>query len=161
METRKEEIRAWVQVLLFIVYQPMVAAKSVQFPLNKIISQLSTQEKDKVTQGISALIELEIFVMDGNDICITEHSEWLLRVLDYLSGKSEKEIQDELKKHPKLATFMTTILSDHRLSPPSKNQTTSIAGSIPTQPLSGKEVILAILFFVIILAGLMKVFFKY
>ena len=48
MDYQLTENQTWVQTLLFIVYQPMVAKKVGRFPLSQIINQFPTNERAKV-----------------------------------------------------------------------------------------------------------------
>jgi hypothetical protein len=90
------ENQTWAQILLFFVYQPMVANKAGRYPLIQIIHQFPVDERAKVKQGIDALIEMNIFLMAGTDICITNKSESLLKGLAHIDGKPADAVEDML-----------------------------------------------------------------
>jgi hypothetical protein len=112
-----------VQLLLHAVYMPMVALKIGKYPLNEIINQhillgqLSAGEQGHIKDGIKALVELGIFVQDGNDICITNLSEGFMEVFDNFSVGTVEQVQKELKNAPKLQAIFNAIERDVRLNP--------------------------------------------
>ncbi|MBK8401426.1 MAG: hypothetical protein IPL29_10360 [Propionivibrio sp.] len=170
MDYQLTENQTWVQTLIFIVYQPMVANKVGRYPLSQIISQFPANERTKVKLGIDGLIELSIFVMDGRDICITNKSEALLQGLSHIVGKPADAVEDMLKTSPAFSATLAAINSDSRFAPPPEPpRDTTRSNSAPPQhtPTSGgkptglgDKIVLGI-FLVIVLLGLMKLIFRY
>lgn len=116
-----------VQMLMHIVYMPMVALKVGKYPLNKIISQyllvgqLSNEEQKHIKDGIQALVDLGIFAQIDNDICITNISEELLKIFDNFSLGTVEQVNQELKSSPKVQALFDAIEHDARLIPYSKS----------------------------------------
>lgn len=169
MDYQPTENQTWVQTLLFIVYQPMVANKVGRYPLSQIISQFPVNERSKVKLGIDGLIELSIFVMDGRDICITNKSEALLQGLNHIVGKPAEVVENMLKTSPAFSSTLATINSDSRFAPPPEpSRDTTRSNSARPQlnytPTSGGKptgLIVLGIFLVIALLGLMKLIFRY
>lgn len=113
------ENQTWAQTLLFVVYQPMVANKTGRYPLAQIVNQFPTNERAKVKEGIDALIEMQIFAIEGRDICITNRSEGLLQVINHIVGKPADAVEEMLKTSPAISSTLTMINNDIRFSPPS------------------------------------------
>lgn len=169
MDYQLTENQTWVQVLMFFVYQPMVANKTGRYPLAQIINQFPVHEKTRVKLGIDALIEMNIFVMDGKDICITAKSESLLKALDHIVGKPADAVEEMLKKLPEFSSLLATINKDSRFAPPSEAppvtpRSESNAAKVPAttaKPVGIGEKIFFGIFLVIVVLGLMKVIFRY
>jgi hypothetical protein len=164
-----------VQVLMQIVYMPMIALKVGKYPLIKIISQhllasqLSAEEQKHTKDGIKALVELGIFAQDGNDICITNLSEGFIGIFDNFSLGTEEQVHEELKSAPKIQAIFSAIERDARLRPYSSVTPITTNETIPrnalqtleSKPMSfGDKFTIAFLFIVLFL-GLIKIISKY
>lgn len=169
MDYQLTENQTWVQMLLFLVYQPMVANKTGRYPLAQIIHQFPSNEQTKIKDGIDALIEMNVFVMDGRNICITEKSESLLKGLDHIVGKPADAVEEMLKTLPAFSSVLATINKDGRFAPPSEmpsatphsESNTSKGPATPTKPVGiGEKIVLGI-FLLIVVLGLMKLIFRY
>ncbi len=169
MDYQPTENQIWAQTLLFMVYQPMVANKTGRFPLSKIINQFPENEREKIKQGIDALVEMSIFVADGTDIYITNMSEAMFQGLHYISGKPTDEVEDILRKSPAFSSALDTINSDSRFAPPPETSpavplNTSASNAVPadeTPRMSiGNKIFVGILL-AFMLRGLTKVIFGY
>lgn len=170
MDYQLSEHQTWVQTLLFIVYQPMVANKVGRYPLTQIISQFAANERAKVKLGIDALIEMSIFVMDGRDICITNQSEALLQGLNHIVRKPADAVEEMLKTAPAFSSTLSAINNDSRFAPPIEpSRDTTRSDSAPPQHTPspggkptglGDKIVLGI-FLVVVLLGLMKLIFRY
>lgn len=170
MDYQLTENQTWAQVLLFIVYQPIVANKTGKYPLSEIISQFPVNERAKVKQGIDALIEMHIFVMDGRDICITNKSESLFQGLEHIAGKPAEAVEDMLRKTaPAFSSLLATINNDSRFAPPidplptnprSGSASSAVTASEVKPTGLGNKIVLGV-FLLIVLLGLVKLIFRY
>lgn len=161
------EKQLWAHTLLFIVYQPMVANKTGRYPLQKIISQFQNYERVKVRQGIEALVELGIFVMQESDVCITNISEGIFQGLGDIAGRPAAEVEQELKAAPAFMGLLTAIDNDVRFAPPRSTSSTPRSGTTSSPPIPrtepmglGSKIFFGI-FALIVVLGLMKAIFRY
>ncbi len=111
----------------------MVANKTGRHPLGQILYQFPADERAKVKEGIDAFIEMNIFVIDGRDICITNRSESLLQVINHIVGKPADEVEEMLKTSPTISSILAMINNDIRFAPP-------LSSVAPPQPV-GKSTI--------------------
>ncbi|MBI2286086.1 MAG: hypothetical protein HYU79_01245 [Nitrosomonadales bacterium] len=119
IESNATENEIWTQTILFFVHEPMVVFKVGRYPVSKIINQFPIAERRKVKEGIDAVTELGFFVMDENDICLTDKGETLFEVLSQVIQLSVAERLELAKTHPRIASLLTSIGRDSRLMPPS------------------------------------------
>lgn len=123
MNYQPTDKEVWVQALIFIVYQPMIALKTGRYPISNIINQYPVNERNNIREGIDALIELDLFAMDGNDICITNRSEGFVKGIDYMVKHSADDARDIAKIDPVFASILAAIERDSRLTPPTDGRT--------------------------------------
>lgn len=163
------ENETWVQALLLFVYQPMVASKSGRFPLTQIAEQFSADEQPKFVQGIDALVEMNILVIDGKDICITNISEALLQLLHSMALQTEDEFQEMIQSRAVFSSMLAQINNDARLAPPRpimthttpphKSVASEIVAATAKQMSFGEKIFYGI-FVILVLMGLLKVFLR-
>jgi len=103
----------------------MVAHKVGRYSMDKILSQFPVNERGKIKQGIEATIELEFFVLDGGDVCLTDKGEKLFEVLSNVSKASNVERLEMKKLYPKTASLLDSINHDSRLTPPAEVRSSS------------------------------------
>lgn len=118
LKDKATENETWTLAILFIVHEPMVAFKVVRYPVAKIIDQFPVDERGKIKESIDAVEELGFFVIDKNDIQLTDKGETLFEMLPQLCQQSADERLELAKKYPGAASLLTAIGRDSRLSPP-------------------------------------------
>lgn len=111
------EIQTWAFALLTMVYQPMIARKTGRFPLDQILLQYPADDREKLRQGVEALVDLNILAREGRDICITNRSEALLQGLGELASWSRGAAVQFLESAPALSSILGQIDKDLRLDP--------------------------------------------
>lgn len=117
MDEKNNENRAHTQVIMQLIYEPMVAHKTGRYPLEKILNRFPSNERSKIKEGIDAVIEIGIFLMDQGDICLTNQSELFLQVLFTLQ-QSPDSVPENIKTNSRVVAWLAAIDSDSRLTPP-------------------------------------------
>lgn len=118
MKDNATENETWTLAILTFVHLPMVALKVGRYPVAKIINQFPVNEREKIKEGIDAVEKLGFFVIDGNDIQLTDKGETLFEMLPQLCQLSADERLELVKASPRVASLLTAIERDSRLSPP-------------------------------------------
>ena len=155
----------WTEVLLCLIWQPMVLARSTRIPLKQVLNGLSFEEGEKIQEGIDAIVSIKLCIMDGSDICKTQKGEIFAAFLTALSASADS-VDENAYDHPIITPILEAIERDSRLIPPQEvskpNRTvaepTSINHISNSTNTGSVAKIAMVVFAIVLLFGLMKHF---
>lgn len=153
---------AWALTIMTLVYQPMVKNKTGSFPLKSLLGQLPGNERGPVQHGIQAFVDLNLLVVKGGLIHITNRSEAAFQFLGMMSSGSHEEVERSLANSPAIAKLLKDINDEIRLRPLNTTPTiapvsqSKIASSNKPAHMSSWAKIGLTIFLVWVLLGLFK-----